>query len=331
MLRAAIVGLGSWGQVLVDSVQTAGVAKGEVIRFDRAVTRTPSKAAAFAERHGLHLSDRLEDALGPEIDALVLASINSVHVDQIVAAAAAGKPVFVEKPLAFSLGEAERAAAACAQAGVTLALGHNRRFLSSTQAMKRLVSEGRIGRIVHVEGNYSNAYGLECEPGDYWVMRAEHPVGGMTTMGVHILDMMINLVGSIESVRAMSKRRVLTTEADDTTSLLLEFAAGASGTLTTLTVSPRHWRVTLFGTEGQLEMKGYREVTVTREGSEPEVLHFPEEDMERAELEAFAQAATGGAPFPLPVEQAVHNAAVFEAILASARRDGAVEQVKARG
>ena len=108
MLRAAIVGLGSWGQVLVDAVQTNGDPKGDLIRFDRAVTRTPDRAKDFANRQGLILTDRLEDALGDDIDAVVLASINSVHVDQIVAAANAGKPVFVEKPLAFSLSEAQR-------------------------------------------------------------------------------------------------------------------------------------------------------------------------------------------------------------------------------
>ncbi len=328
MLRAAIVGLGSWGQVLVDAVQTKGKPKGTLIRFDRAVTRTPAKAQAFANKQGLILSDRFDDALGADIDAVVLASINSVHVDQIVVAANAGKHVFVEKPLAFSLDAAQQAAEACAKAGVTLALGHNRRFLSSTRTMKRLLEEKTIGRVVHVEGNYSNAYGLECEPGDYWVMRSEHPVGGMTTMGVHILDMMINLVGEIQNLRAVSRRQLLETEADDSTSLLLDFANGASGTLSTLTITPRHWRVTLFGTEGQIEMNGYRQLVVTRADGKREILDFAEEDMERAELEAFARAATGEKPFPLPVEQAIHNAAVMEAVIGSAAEGGVVQRVR---
>ncbi|MEM7226642.1 MAG: Gfo/Idh/MocA family oxidoreductase [Pseudomonadota bacterium] len=328
MLRAAIVGLGSWGQVLVDAVQANGHPKGELIRFDRAVTRTPDNAKAFAKRQGLILTDRLEDALGDDIDAVVLASINSVHVDQIVAVAKAGKPVFVEKPLAFSLSEARRAAQACAQAGVTLALGHNRRFLAATRAIKQLLSEETIGKVVHVEGNYSSDYGLECEPGEYWVMRDEHPIGGMTTMGVHILDMMINLVGPVDAVRAISRRQIVTTEADDTTTILLDFGNGASGTLSTLTITPRHWRVSLFGTSGRIEMNGYHKVEITRAGGEPECLAFPDEDMERAELEAFALAAMGRERFPLPVEQAVHNAAVFEAVCSSAGLQGAVQKVQ---
>ncbi|MEM7123078.1 MAG: Gfo/Idh/MocA family oxidoreductase [Pseudomonadota bacterium] len=330
MLRAAIVGLGSWGQVLVDAVQENGNPKGDLIRFDRAVTRTPSRAQNFADKQGMTLSDNLGDALGDDIDAVVLASINSVHVDQIVAAADAGKPVFVEKPLAFTLAEARRAEEACTKAGVTLALGHNRRFLTATNTIKRLLDEDVIGRIVHVEGNYSGGYGLECEPGEYWVMRAEHPIGGMTTMGVHILDMLINLIDRVDTVRALSRRQIVTTEADDTTNVLLTFENGASGTLSTLTITPRHWRIILFGTHGQLEMDGYRHVTITRAGGEREVLDFSDEDMERAELEAFALAATGKAAFPLPVDQAIHNAAVFEAVVKSAGQDGAVQPVPGR-
>ncbi|MEM7170024.1 MAG: Gfo/Idh/MocA family oxidoreductase [Pseudomonadota bacterium] len=331
MLRAAIVGLGSWGQVLVDSVQADGVPKGDLIRFTRAITRTPANAQAFADRQGLAISKHLEYALGPDIDAVVIASINSVHVEQIVAAATAGKPVFVEKPLAFSVSEATAAAAACAEAGVPLALGHNRRFLAATMAMKQLVAEEAIGKIVHVEGNYSSDYGFECEPGEYWVLRDQHPIGGMSTMGVHILDMMINLVGQVSAVRAVSRRQLLTTEADDTTTLLLDFGNGASGALSTLTITPRHWRVTLFGTRGQIEMNGYKEVTINRGEGEREVLSFPVEDMERAELEAFARAATNREAFPLPIEQAVHNAAVLEAVIKSAAGQGAVQQVSNEG
>ena len=91
MLRTAIVGLGSWGQVLVDAIQVNGRAKGDLICFTHAVTRTPARAQSFAAQQGLTLSSNLDDVLGDNVDAIVLASINSAHVDQIVAAASAGK------------------------------------------------------------------------------------------------------------------------------------------------------------------------------------------------------------------------------------------------
>ena len=100
MLNAAIVGMGGWGRQLVDAVLEDGRPKSERIRITRAVTRTPDNAAEFAKRHGLPLTDDYASVLGdPQIHAVVLATPHSQHVGQIEAAAAAGKHVFVEKPL----------------------------------------------------------------------------------------------------------------------------------------------------------------------------------------------------------------------------------------
>ena len=73
----------------------------------------------------------------------MLATPHSLHVDQIAAVAAAGKPVWCEKPLALTLAEAERAVAACREAGVVLALGNNKRCFASMRELKRVVAEGR--------------------------------------------------------------------------------------------------------------------------------------------------------------------------------------------
>src|SRR5690606_33264858 len=125
MLRAAIIGLGTWGQHLVRSVQGAS----PVIQFVAAATRTPEKARGFAQEHGLRMLPRYEDALAdPDIDAVVLATPHTQHTDQIVAAAEAGKHVFTEKPLGVDAASAERAARACAEKGVTLGVGYNWRF-----------------------------------------------------------------------------------------------------------------------------------------------------------------------------------------------------------
>ena len=111
VIRAAIVGLGSWGRNLVASVQ----GKSELIGFVAGATRTPAKAADFARQHGIALRDSYEQLLAdPAIDAVVLATPHSMHTAQIVAAARAGKHVFTEKPLGLSREESAAAAAACA-------------------------------------------------------------------------------------------------------------------------------------------------------------------------------------------------------------------------
>ena len=120
MINAAIVGLGRWGRTLVTSVQ----GKSDRLRFAMAVTRDPERSRDFLERHGLAPVSALEAALADnDIDAVVLATPHSQHADQIVAVAATGKAVFCEKPLTLTRAEAERAVAACRDAGIVLGVG----------------------------------------------------------------------------------------------------------------------------------------------------------------------------------------------------------------
>ena len=140
MLDAAIVGLGRWGQVMVDSVQSGGAPLGEHIRFTRAVTRTPAKVVDYAAGQGMALGADYQAALDdPAIDAVVLATPHSQHADQIVAAAAAGKHVMVEKPFTLGKANAARAVAACERAGVVLVPAHNRRFLPAIAALQTMI------------------------------------------------------------------------------------------------------------------------------------------------------------------------------------------------
>ena len=152
MIRAFIIGLGSWGQHLVRCC--GGEAAG--IRFTAAATRTPEKARDFAVSHGLRMLDSYEAALAdPEIDAVVLATPHRQHTGQVIAAARAGKHVFTEKPLGVDAASAERAALACAEAGVTLGVGYNKRFQLALQKIRSLIDDCTLGRVLHLEGNFS--------------------------------------------------------------------------------------------------------------------------------------------------------------------------------
>src|SRR5712664_2537941 len=110
MIEAAIVGLGRWGKTLVEAVQ----GKSGGLRFTRAVSRYPDRLRDFAVSHRLELVGDLEPVLAdPSIDAVVLATPHSLHSQQIIAAATAGKAVFCEKPLTLTKADAARAIAAC--------------------------------------------------------------------------------------------------------------------------------------------------------------------------------------------------------------------------
>src|SRR5690349_549454 len=203
MLRAAIVGIGTWGRNLVASVQ----GKSDVIRFVAGATRTPDKAGDFCRQNELRLVAGYDELLAdPAVDAVVLATPHSQHCAKIIAAARAGKHVFTEKPLGVDATSAAEAVAACAQHHVTLAVGYNWRFQPALREAKRMLEDGRLGRLLHLEGNFCgpSAYRFALE---HWRHdRDEVPAGGMTGRGVHVVDAMLYLAGHIGSVFAQSDR-----------------------------------------------------------------------------------------------------------------------------
>ncbi|MFT8243512.1 Gfo/Idh/MocA family protein [Roseomonas sp. BN140053] len=333
MIRAAMIGLGTWGQNLVRSVQ----GRSPAIRFTTAATRTPDKARDFAAAQGMRLLPRFEDVLAdPEVDAVVLATPHSLHTEQIVAAAAAGKHVFSEKPLGVDAASAERAARACAEAGVTLGVGYNWRYQPALQRIRQLIDDGTLGRVLHIEGNFCGPSAYRFPKGHWRHDREEVPAGGMTGRGVHVVDAMLFLAGHVEQVTAQSVRLVQDFGVDDTTSMLFRFAGGATGTLATVIATAETWRMQVFGSEAWVEVGDVEHLTtwelrlcrLDRNAitvkQRPEVIRFPETSTERAELEHFAEAVAARRPLVLPGGDAVHNVALLEAILESVRSQGPV-------
>jgi len=322
MLNGAIVGLGRWGLRLAESVQGS-----DQIRFVRGVTRNPADRQDFARRTGIALTASYAEALrDPGIDAVVLATPHSQHHLEIVEAARAGKHVFVEKPFTLTRASAEAAVEACRAAKVTLGVGFNRRHAPAFVELKRRIAAGEIGELLHIEGQASGGSGLQLKAGNWRAMRAESPGGAMTSRGVHALDAMIQIAGPVASVQAISERRALAVEIDDTTSMLLRFAGGVTGYLGTLHTTGEFWRVHAFGTKGWLEMRGDTELLARGMGAEssPERIAFAPLDRERAELEAFAAAVAAGQKFTVPPTEIVNGVAVLEALMASAAGGGAV-------
>jgi predicted dehydrogenase len=340
MIDAAVVGLGWWGRTLVESVQGSS----DAIRFVAGATRTPTpELQAFAGEHRFRLEESYERLLAdPALDAVVLATPHSQHPGQVIAAAEAGKHVFCEKPLALTKAEADAAAAAVQAAGVTLGLGYNRRFHPEMTALRERIRSGELGIVLHVEATMTFANALFLTPAHWRAHREETPAGGLTPMGVHAVDGMIDLCGPIDTVYCQSFRRAVEIDADDTTSVLFRMEAGMSGYLGTMTATGPGFSFQVYGSKGSLRLEGmtHRAGAPSEERrtrlfgtcrfqpiqGEAETWEAARYDVTRAALEAFAGAAAGGAPYPIPLAEMVHGAAVTEAIVRSAA-SGQVEAV----
>jgi len=340
MLNAAIVGLGWWGQTLIESVADGS----DAIRFVAGTTRTLSpEIEEFARRHGLRMVAGYDALLAdPEVDALVLATPPVGHSGQVIAAAAAGRHVFCEKPFTLTRTDAEAATDAVRKAGTTLALGYNRRFHPEMIKLRERVRSGGLGTIMHIEATMSVPNALYLKSSAWRASRAEAPCGGLAPLGVHAIDAMIDLCGEIDHVYCQSFQRAAPLDMDDTTSMLFRMKNGASGYLGTMMATAPAFSFQVFGSKGYVRLEGMTHVAGASSEErrtrlfgacryqpvkgDPEVWEADRLDITRACLEGFARAAAGGPAFPISLDEMIHGAAVTEAVVRSAA-SGNVERV----
>ena len=326
------MGLGWWGKTLVESVQNVS----PDIQFVAAVSRSQADDhKQFATDQKLTLYKTYEEALAdPKVDAVVLATPHSLHSPQVVAAAKAKKHVFCEKPFALTKADAETAVNATKAAKVTLGLGYNRRFHPEMTKLRNQIRSGELGTVLHVEATMTFPNGLFLKPDAWRADKHETPCGALTPMGVHAIDGMIDLCGPISQVYCQSFRRVVAVDSDDTTSMLFRMKEGMSGYLGTMTATGPGFSFQVFGSKGSVRLEGMTHVAGASSEErrtrlfgtckfqpikgEAVVWEAARLDVTRACLDAFAQAASGGPAFPIPLDEMVHGAAVTEAVVTSA-------------
>src|SRR6476620_9556838 len=320
MLNTAIVGLGWWGKTLVNSARDFGAP----MRFARAVTLEPETVRDFAAEHKIVLGTSLDEVLADKsIQAVLLATPHTKHRAQVEAIAGAGKHIYCEKPFALTKADAVAALDACKRAGIVLGVGHHFRLMPSMRLLAELKEKGAFGTIMHAEGNYSHDW-LANYPADSWRLRKEESrAGGMTGMGIHVLDCFRDMVGPMKRISALSKTRALKLEVGDTTSALIEFENGATGTLATTLKTPFAWRFAIFGENCWAESVSETRTIVRRTGKEPEVIDRPADNHLGRNLDYFAKAVLGQGTFPVSPPGILQTVSALEAVFKSADADGA--------
>lgn len=294
--------------------------------------RNAPLARAFAERFAVpawHTSDA-ELLAREDVDAVVIATPPHLHCAQTEAAAAAGKHVLVEKPMALNPEECRRMIAACTAAGVRLGVAYRRRLFPQVTRLKELLAAGAIGRVTLIRAHYSGWMGLT--PGDAW--RVDPSVGGggaLMDMACHRLEVMLNLGGAVTEVMAMVETLAHPWPVDDTGCLLLRFEGGILGVhSTTLTSPPRYDFVEVDGTTGKLLLDPMehwadhlRLITPAGEERIP-VTPVSGEFQDLAMIEDFVRAVRDGREPVCGAPAGLHTQAVIAAAYESARTRRAV-------
>jgi predicted dehydrogenase len=290
-------------------------------------SRRETVAAAAAGQLGIPQAYGSYEALlaAEDVDAVYIPLPNDMHAEWTIKAAAAGKHILCEKPLAMSAAQAKEMVAACEEAGVLLAEAFMYRLHPSWVAAVGLVRDGSIGDLQAVQSWFSY---FNDDPANIR-NRVENGGGAVMDIGCYNINLSRMLFAeepvSIQSSVARDPEMGI----DILTSGTFEFSGGRQASFTCSIRTEGYQRVHIFGSSGHIEIEIPFNIPVDREtrlfltrtgddaaASTTETLVFPTTNQYTVQAEAFANAVIGSAPYPVPLSDAVANMRVIEAVLA---------------
>jgi predicted dehydrogenase len=328
-LRVGVLGMGWWSDVLADAIK-----RSDKIEIVACYTRSADKCANFAAKYACHPTASYDELLrDPTIEAIVNTTPNGVHLETTRAAAAAGKHVFLDKPIANTVADGLAIAQACQDAGVVLSLGYQRRRESHFRWIKAEIDAGRFGRLVQAEGNISRDRLGKIDLSSWRYQAAGMPGGVMLQIGIHYVDVLEMLMGKVVRVSGRSAQLVLPGDNPDVANLILEHESGALSNLTASYASAsEYYMMNIYGKEASAYYDLFSGLRHLRRGETwARPIKTDETDTIRAELEEFAHCVRTGTPPETDGWWAARNLAVIKAGVKSARegRIVAVEEILA--
>ena len=322
MLNAAVIGLGWWGKIL-----TQTLAPSDKITVVKLLDVDAEGGAAFAAEHGIDFTTDFAAVLADDnVDAVILATPHSLHEEQIIAAAGAGKHIFCEKPFCLTRASALRAMEAVEKAGVQVAIGHERRFEPPIMDAMALARDGKLGALMHIEANFSHDIFAVLDDTNWRLKTDESPAGGLTATLIHLMDLSISLFGQPDRVLASVECHGDVVKNGDTLTAQVKFENGRTASLNAFTHTPFFSRLAIFGANGWVEVRDKAHVqapegwffTTCFTDGKAETVEYEVATPVLSNLECFADAIAGKADYPNTPEQIVRNVSLLEAIVKSA-------------
>ncbi len=196
-----------------------------------AASDVDEKQARFADEQGIKFYRSYEEMIAKEnVQGVILAVPNHLHAPIGIVCAKKGLHLFVEKPVAQSVSEADRLIAAARENKVQILVGHQRRFSSLVEKAREIVTGGELGRLVGV-----NITWALLKPGPYFEgplsWRKEKGGGPILINLIHEIDNLRYICGEIEEVYAVVSNKIRNFPVEDTASITLRFKNGALGTI----------------------------------------------------------------------------------------------------
>lgn len=323
-VRWGIIGVGD-----VTEVKSGpGFQQAERSELVAVMRRNGDKAADFARRHGVRgwYDDADELIADPEVDAVYIATPPNSHLDYTRRVAAAGKPVYVEKPMSRSAFECRQMLAACETAGVPLFVAYYRRAMPRFGTVKKLLDDGAVGAVRAVLIRNQQPASLPDTGSDVpWRVRPEVSGGGyFVDLASHTFDFLDWLLGPVDSVSGSACNLGGHYPAEDTVSAQFGFASGAVGAgLWCYDAAETLDEVEIVGSAGSLVFSSFGQEPLrltTARGTELIPAPYPT-TVQLPLIQAVVNELTGRGESPSTGRSALRTAVVIDTVLAAYRSE----------
>lgn len=291
--RVALIGCGRWGRNIARAL-------GQLDALGVIIDPAAETLATYAEELGVRVTEDMDAAFAPDIEAVAIAAPAIDHARLAKRALEAGKSVFVEKPLALEPSDARELADLARKRGLTLMVGHLLQYHPAFITLKAMVADGAIGKLRHITSHRLNPGAIRTEENALW------------SMGPHDFSMVLGLAGAEPTEVSTLPVRAVNPDIPDQYFVQMCFADGLTAQVNVSWLSPyKEHKLTVLGDKGALVFEDtapdrarkliiYRNYVDTS-GSTPrfvkspgEPVEWPAEEPLEAEMRAFLSAARGG-------------------------------------
>ena len=317
MIKAASVGLGWWSDELAKSIQ----GKSKEIRIVSCYSRSKKKRIDFSKKYKTIYHDSFKAILrDPKIDAIILTTPHSLHAKHAIMALRHKKHVFVEKPMATKYLDAKKMYLNAKKYKKILSVGHNRRYSSVSDYINNLILQKKIGKILHIDSNFSASGALNYKKKFWRANRKESPGGAIAGLGIHMIDLMCFFGGQVKSVQSLVKKYAVKVNIDDTTSALFEFTKNCTGNLTTIFACPYTTTFNLFGTNMNIFSDvDKNKIKIVYKNGKVQKINLKNKNTLFLELQEFAKNCKNKKNYKIKNSEAAHNVKIMEAIVKSSK------------
>ena len=320
-LRVACIGMGWWSDVLADAIQRSGK-----LQIIACYSRSREKREGFSRKYACSAASSYEAILGDKsVAAVINTTPNAAHLETTRAAAAAGKHVFLDKPIANTIADARGITEACRKARVVLAIGYQRRRESHFRLIRQKIEE--LGKLVNAEANISRDRLWQIDLRSWRYTAEGMPGGVMLQIGIHYSDVLEYLMGPVVAVRGQFAQLVLPGDNPDVASLILEHENGALSTLNASYASAsEYYLMNIYGKEASAYYDLHQGVRFLKRGSKASIpVATQKNDPIVEELEEFARAVRGETEPEMDGKRSTASLAVILAGIRSAKEGRRVE------